>query len=151
MRARSRTDGAVPRVAATSQMVAARRAKAAALRRVRTAAMSAAADSAFTERARRAAYEASRHGSDCDDSRPDVYPGATEVCDAVDNDCDGEVDEGQTILRYVDADGDLHGAPGSGMEVCPDDIRRAQEDGEWLSEVGNDCDDTDPDRWHDCN
>ena len=31
---------------------------------------------------------------DCDDTRADVYPGASEVCDAVDNDCDGEVDEG---------------------------------------------------------
>jgi endonuclease YncB( thermonuclease family) len=26
---------------------------------------------------------------DCDDTRPDIHPGAEEVCDGVDNDCDG--------------------------------------------------------------
>ena len=33
-------------------------------------------------------------GSDCDDTRPLSYPGAGEVQDAADNDCDGLVDEG---------------------------------------------------------
>jgi len=31
--------------------------------------------------------------SDCDDSRATIHPGAPEICDALDNDCDGRVDE----------------------------------------------------------
>ena len=31
---------------------------------------------------------------DCDDTNPAVFTGATEVLDGVDNDCDGQVDEG---------------------------------------------------------
>jgi len=33
-------------------------------------------------------------GSDCDDDRPTTYPGADELCDAADQDCDGLEDEG---------------------------------------------------------
>ncbi len=33
-------------------------------------------------------------GGDCDDSRADIFEGAPELCDTVDNDCDGDADEG---------------------------------------------------------
>jgi hypothetical protein len=34
------------------------------------------------------------NAEDCDDSNPNVYPGNYEVCDGVDNDCNGAVDDG---------------------------------------------------------
>jgi hypothetical protein len=40
--------------------------------------------------------------ADCDDANPRVFPGATDVCNNSDDDCDGEVDEG--IVAYVDID-----------------------------------------------
>ncbi|MCP4432223.1 MAG: hypothetical protein GY806_14705, partial [Gammaproteobacteria bacterium] len=46
---------------------------------------------------------------DCNDSNADINPGATEVTDGVDNNCDGRVDE---IPYYADSDGDLFGNPG---------------------------------------
>ena len=42
-------------------------------------------------------------GDDCDDGDATAYPGAPEQCDGVDDDCDGDVDEGFD----VDADGFL--------------------------------------------
>lgn len=35
-------------------------------------------------------------GDDCDDTDPNAYPGNKEVCDGVDNDCDGIIDNGAT-------------------------------------------------------
>ncbi|MGA1223737.1 MAG: putative metal-binding motif-containing protein, partial [Phycisphaerales bacterium] len=37
---------------------------------------------------------------DCDDTRALVYPGAPELCDDLDNDCDEVVDDGVTFLDY---------------------------------------------------
>ncbi|MBN2798033.1 MAG: putative metal-binding motif-containing protein [Deltaproteobacteria bacterium] len=59
-------------------------------------------------------------GTDCDDAHPSAHPGGTEVCDALDNDCDGSADEGAVDARtwYADADGDGHGDPATGQTTC---------------------------------
>jgi len=58
------------------------------------------------------------NGLDCDDTDAAVFPGAVEVCDTVDGDCDGEVDEGVVPTWYLDADGDGHGDKTTAIEVC---------------------------------
>lgn len=80
-------------------------------------------------------------GGDCDDTRRDVYPDAEEHCDGVDHDCDGLVNEDDSIEArdwYPDEDGDGEGADGEravarSCEAPP-------------GSVGNerDCDDADP-------
>ena len=75
-------------------------------------------------------------GGDCDDADTLSYPGADEVCDGVDNDCDTDVDEepvdGDTY--YADADGDGFGDLATQTTFC-DPVSG------YVSN-GDDCDDT---------
>jgi hypothetical protein len=57
-------------------------------------------------------------GTDCDDTRLSVYPGAAEACDGLDNDCDGATDETIGTVWYVDADGDGYGEASLGVTSC---------------------------------
>ncbi|MAA79172.1 MAG: hypothetical protein CL916_07910 [Deltaproteobacteria bacterium] len=71
---------------------------------------------------------------DCDDSDPARNPNAEEICDGVDNNCDGQADEGALSTFYADGDGDGFGNPDLTKEAC--------EAGEGFVEFGTDCDDT---------
>lgn len=48
----------------------------------------------------------SSNDSDCNDANGAINPGAAEICDSIDNDCDGEIDEGVINTYYEDVDGD---------------------------------------------
>lgn len=58
---------------------------------------------------------------DCDDQDASVYPGAAELCDGLDNDCDSTIDnnpvDGERM--YADTDEDGHGDPLQSARLCP--------------------------------
>lgn len=56
---------------------------------------------------------------DCDDQDATIHPRATEVCDGIDNNCDGEVDEGMIWENYYqDADNDGYGDAEMAIVSC---------------------------------
>ncbi|MEO0600853.1 MAG: malectin domain-containing carbohydrate-binding protein, partial [Myxococcota bacterium] len=58
---------------------------------------------------------------DCDDLDPTVFPGQVEVCDAIDNDCDGTIDGASAVdvfTWYADGDGDGFGDPNVSQDAC---------------------------------
>lgn len=55
---------------------------------------------------------------DCDDENPEINPSASEVCNGVDDDCDGEIDEGVLNIYYQDFDEDGYGNPDENLEAC---------------------------------
>jgi hypothetical protein len=58
--------------------------------------------------------------SDCNDADPLIHPGAAEVCDGVDNDCNGDVDDHPVDIGsyFLDADGDGAGDPAKTVTSC---------------------------------
>jgi hypothetical protein len=62
-------------------------------------------------------------GSDCDDSNPDIYEFAPELCDGIDNNCDGNADEAYSQLGQ-NCTVTQNGCTGTGTWVC-----NASEDG----------------------
>lgn len=76
---------------------------------------------------------------DCNDSDPRIHPGAEEVCDGIDNDCDGTIDQGDDVkgqrTLYKDFDGDGVGSTNlnEAIESC--------ETINGYSSITGDCDD----------
>jgi predicted outer membrane repeat protein len=98
---------------------------------------------------------------DCDDTTAAVNPGATEVCNGVDDDCSGAVDDGAPdLLWYTDADADGFGVgapipscdqpPGTANQAgdCDDTASAVNPDAVevWYDGVDDDCDGNDSDQ-----
>ncbi len=56
---------------------------------------------------------------DCDDADPDVHPGAEELCNGIDDNCDSV--NPQAVTWYADADGDGYGNAAETTSTCEDE------------------------------
>ncbi len=86
-----------------------------------------------------ATYTATR-GGDCNDRAALAFPGATETCDGLDNDCDITVDESGAdgcIVFYQDRDLDGRGVQGQSSCLCAPGFP-------FTADTTDDCDDTNP-------
>ncbi|MCX7734706.1 MAG: Ig-like domain-containing protein, partial [bacterium] len=80
-----------------------------------------------------------RRGGDCNDTDPNINPASPEICDGIDNNCNGVVDEGVERVFYRDRDGDGY-TDGTTAVGCTAPA------GYVLVVPGGDCNDTDPSR-----
>ncbi len=84
-----------------------------------------------------AGYVAS--AEDCDDASADVFPDGLELCNAVDDDCDGDTDEpdaADAVTWYADTDADGYGDPAVATLACELPAGHVAS--------ADDCDDGDP-------
>jgi|GEM_PF-2944915 len=77
-------------------------------------------------------------GSDCNDSRRSIHPNQNEICNGLDDNCNGKKDEGVRAKAYKDADRDTFGARKAPKMMCVQKLRSG-----WVLN-NDDCDDSDP-------
>ncbi len=59
------------------------------------------------------------NNTDCNDNNNQMHPGATEICDGNDNNCNNQTDEGFTQYSYFrDADNDNYGSKTNNITTC---------------------------------
>lgn len=82
-------------------------------------------------------------GDDCEPTDPLVHPGATEVCNGKDDDCDDQTDPAGSQgckFWYIDADNDEFGFDGLNQCVCGEGGTAP-----FTASKGGDCNDSNPD------
>ena len=77
--------------------------------------------------------------ADCNDEEPQAWTGRAELCDGVDNNCDGQTDENAGTTYYADGDGDTWGNPGDSRVACAQPVG-------FVTRAG-DCNDEEPQAW----
>ena len=75
------------------------------------------------------------NNTDCDDTNSNTNPSATETCNTIDDNCDGQTDDGTLTVYFIDNDGDTYGNPSVSILACTQPIGYTPDD--------TDCNDTD--------
>lgn len=79
---------------------------------------------------------------DCNDNNPKVHPEAKEICNEIDDNCNGEIDEGENVANcrpfYRDADNDGFGIGEESKCLC-------KASGIFRADKTGDCNDNNPD------
>ncbi len=81
--------------------------------------------------------------TDCDDGNASVNPGTAEVCNTIDDNCNGSIDESGGATYFADCDGDTYGSTTQSMYSCvtPPGAPPGCPGRAWTTS-GGDCDDT---------